>query len=57
MAVIVSFIMGIAVGAAIYHWRYAEKLCSRELCCNEKDKDRELYRQLERLMAYSGKEK
>lgn len=57
MAVIFSFIAGIAVGAAAYHWLYAEKFRSMELCCNEKDKDKELYRQLERLMAYSGKEK
>ena len=56
MEVIVSFFAGIAAGAAAYHWMHAEKCRDREINCNEKDADKELCRQLERLMAYSGRE-
>ena len=56
MATIISFIMGVAAGVTCYHYLYAEKYRSQDLACNEKDKDRELYAQLERLMAYGGKE-
>ena len=56
MDIIVSFAAGAAAGAAAYRWLYAEKCRSQDLSCNEKDKDRELYAQLERLMTYSGKE-
>ena len=56
MAIIVSFFMGAVAGAVVYHYLYAEKYRSQELACNEKEKDRELYKQLERLMAYGGRE-
>ena len=55
MDIIVSFAAGAAAGVAVYRWLYAEKYRSRDLACNEKDKDRELYAQLERLMTYGGK--
>ena len=56
MDIIVSFAAGAAVGVAAYHWLYAEKCRGQDLSYNERDKDRELYAQLERLMTYSGKE-
>lgn len=56
MAAIVAFVMGAAVGVLGYRYLYAERYRSQDICCNEKDKDKELCRQLERLMAYSGKE-
>lgn len=56
MAIIISFFMGAVAGGMAYHYLYAEKYRSQELACNEKDKDKELYRQLERLMAYGGRE-
>ena len=56
MAVMISFVMGVVAGAAVYHYLYAEKYRSQDLACNEKDKDKELYKQLERLMAYGGRE-
>lgn len=56
MTAIVCFVMGAAAGAAVYRWLYAEKFRSQEINCNEKEQDRELFRQLERLMAYSGRE-
>jgi len=56
MSDIIAFILGTAAGCGIYRWLYAEKYRGQDICCNEKDKDKELSRQLERLMAYSGKE-
>ena len=56
MAAIISFFVGALAGAAVYHWLYAERYRKQEINCDEKEKDRELGRQLERLMAYSGKE-
>ena len=56
MAAIISFFVGLFTGAAVYHYLYAERYRRQEINCDEKEKDRELGRQLERLMAYSGKE-
>lgn len=56
MDIIVAFVTGIAAGAVAYRYLYAEKYRGQEISCNEKEKEKELYRQLERLMAYSGKE-
>ena len=56
MAVMVGFVAGAVAGIAGYHYLYAEKYRGQELACNEKDKDKELYKQLERLMAYGGRE-
>ncbi|MBR2028072.1 MAG: hypothetical protein IKA10_03640 [Oscillospiraceae bacterium] len=56
MDIIVAFMAGAAAGAVAYHRFCDGKYRSAELACNEKDKDRQLYAQLERLMAYGGKE-
>ena len=56
MDIIVAFGLGAVTGVAVYRWLYTEKYRSQDIACNEKDKDRELYAQLERLMAYGGKE-
>ena len=56
MDIIVAFAAGAITGVAVYRWLYAEKYRGQDIACNEKDKDRELYAQLERLMAYGGKE-
>jgi len=56
MAEMIIFIIGAAAGGCVYHWLYAEKYREQEINCNEKEKDKELSRQLERLIAYSGKE-
>ena len=54
---VIAFVIGAVAGGAAYHYLYAEKYRSQDLACNEKDKDKELYAQLERLMAYGGKER
>lgn len=56
MEFIVAFIAGAAAGVMGYRYMYAEKFREQDINCNEADRDKELYRQLERLMAYSGKE-
>ena len=56
MEIIFAFAAGAAAGAAVYRYLYAEKYRGQEIRCNEEEKEKELYRQLERLMAYSGKE-
>ena len=56
MAVMIAFVMGAAAGVAAYHWLNAERYRSQDLECNEREKDKDLYSQLERLMAYGGRE-
>ena len=56
MATIISFVMGVVAGVMAYHYLYAEKYRSQDLECNEREKDKDLYSQLERLMAYGGRE-
>lgn len=52
------FFAGIAVGAAIGAWvyRFCYTLeCNKgEVVCNDKEKDREIQKQLERLIAYGN---
>ena len=47
---------GLALGLAWYRYLYLERYEKSEVLCNEKEKDREIQKQLERLMAYGGRE-
>lgn len=56
MAVMLGFLTGAAVGIAAYRYMYAERYRQQEVSCNEREKDKDLQKQLERLIAYSGRE-
>ena len=49
-----GLVVGAVAGAAAYHWFYSIHCSKTELICNDKEKDREISKQLERLIAYGN---
>lgn len=49
-----GFAVGVAAGCAVYRWYYAVKCAKSEVQCNGQEKDREMAKQLERLISYGN---
>ena len=49
-----GLIVGVAAGVAAYRLFYTVHCSKTELICNEKENDREITKQLERLIAYGN---
>ena len=49
-----GLVIGVAAGAAAYHWFYAVHCSKTELVCSDKEKDMDIGKQLERLIAYGN---
>ena len=54
MVFFMGIITGAVLGAAIYRYFYTLQCSKAQVICNEKEKDKELYKQLERLIAYGN---
>ena len=54
MVFAIGFAAGFALGLAWYKYLYLERYENSEVLCNEKDRDKELQKQLERLIAYGN---
>ena len=54
MAFFIGIVTGAVLALAWYRYLYLERYEKSEVLCDEKDKDKELYRQLERLIAYGN---
>jgi len=49
-----GFAIGTAVGALVYRYFYSLECNRNEVLCNDREKDKELQKQLERLIAYGN---
>ena len=49
-----GLVVGAVAGAAAYHWFYAVHCRKTELVCSDKEKDMDIGKQLERLIAYGN---
>ncbi len=54
MVFVIGFAAGLALGLAWYKYLYLERYENSEVLCNEKEKDKEIQKQLERLIAYGN---
>ena len=54
MTFVIGFAAGVALGVAWYKYLYLERYENSEVRCNEKDRDKEIQQQLERLIAYGN---
>ena len=45
---------GVITGALAYRYFYTLQCRKNQVICNEKEKDRELYKQLEQLISYGN---
>ncbi|MBR2502701.1 MAG: hypothetical protein IKB62_01090 [Oscillospiraceae bacterium] len=54
MVFFMGFAAGLAVGICWYRYLYLERYENSEIVCNEKETDKELYKQYERLIAYGN---
>lgn len=54
MVFFIGIIAGAVIGAAVYRYLYTLQCNKAQVICNEQEKDKELYRQLERLIAYGN---
>lgn len=50
----IGFAAGLVLGIGWYKYLYLERYETSEVRCNEKDKDKEIQQQLERLIAYGN---
>ena len=54
MVFFVGIITGAVLGAVAYRYCYTLQCNKAQVICNEAEKDKELYKQLERLIAYGN---
>ena len=54
MTFIIGFAAGVVLGVAWYKYLWLERYENSEVLCNEKEKDREIQQQLERLIVYGN---
>ena len=54
MTLAVGFAAGLALGIAWYKYLFLDRYENSEVLCNEKEKDKEIQKQLERLIAYGN---
>lgn len=54
MVFFVGLATGVLLGVAAYHYGYAVKYSKSEVICNQLEKDKEIQKQLERLIAYGN---
>lgn len=49
-----GFVLGCVLGAAVYRYLYTVQCSKNEVICNQQEKDREMQKQLERLITYGN---
>ncbi len=54
MVFFAGLMAGFALGCVAYRYFYAVKCSKNEVICNQLEKDREIQKQLERLIAYGN---
>ena len=54
MVFFAGIMTGFVLGWAAYRYFYAVKCSKNEVICNQQEKDREIQKQLERLIAYGN---
>lgn len=54
MTFAVGFAAGLALGIVWYKYLFLDRYENSEVLCNEKEKDKEIQKQLERLIAYGN---
>ena len=57
MTELICFAAGLVAGVLIYRYGYAQQCRNQDISCSEDEKEKEIAKQLQRLMAYSGKER
>lgn len=54
MFFLIGLITGIFIGFVSYKYKYTLECNKNEIICNQQEKDKEIQRQLERLIAYGN---
>lgn len=55
MTFVLGFLIGAVCALGVYRFLYLNKCQKNEVLCNQSEKDKKIYQQLEEMMMYSGK--